>query len=171
MRRLSGQKQKTQRRRTSQPANRQPKQGRGLNPMLKFFGAAALMTGLLSALAFAAPSKSGLVFCNRGNQGKIHVAIALPTDKDSWATQGWLDLAPGQCETAVPGRLTNRFYYYFAETDQNYTWHGGERFCVSNDQFTFLNADTECRGRSSRWARFRELDTGEDAESYLLNLE
>lgn len=141
------------------------------NPVVKVMGAIALMTGLFSAFAFAAPSRTGLIFCNRGSQGKVHVAVAYPTGQDTWSTEGWLHLEEGQCESAIPGKLTNRYYYYFAETDSDYAWKGEQPFCVSSKKFTFLHAQAECKGKTSRWVKFRELDTGNDADNYTLNLE
>lgn len=142
-----------------------------MKPLSRIFGVAAIASGLFSALALAAPPKSGLVFCNRGNQGTVHVAVAFPAGKQGWNTEGWLSLEQGKCETAIAGKLANRFYYYYAETDRDYAWKGEQQFCISNSKFSFVNADTQCRGSSSHWAKFRELDTGLDAEGYTLNLE
>jgi uncharacterized membrane protein len=101
----------------------------------------------------------------------VHVAVAHPQEQRGWVTEGWLHLSEGQCETAIPGKLSNRFYYYFAETDKDYSWQGDQQFCVSSEKFTFIKADSECKGESTRWVKFRELDTGKDADSYTLNLE
>jgi uncharacterized membrane protein len=155
------------RKRIKKPGKRRKR----INPVVQFFGSTALLAGVLSALAFAAPSKSGLVFCNRGSQGSIRVAFAYPASQGGWATEGWLHLEPGQCESALPGKLNNRYYYYYAETNGDYFWKGEQQFCVLDTKFTFLSADTQCRGKTAHWAKFRELDTGKDAESYTLNLE
>ena len=142
-----------------------------MRKLYKFVGLAAIVSGIASSLAFAAPAKAGLEFCNKGKQGTAFVAIAYPIGKGQWQTEGWLNLKEGECGTLIEGDLDNRYYYYFAETTGNYTWEGDQKFCVSSRKFTFANADTQCKGANSRWENFRELDTGKDATEFTLNLE
>jgi len=139
---------------------------------------AAIAIGLVGNLALrsssspsSAPIGGGLGFCNRTKQGKVYVAIAYPTEENQWKTQGWLSLAEGECDTIIRGTLTNRFYYYVAESDQGPSWKGTHKFCVSDTSFVFTAADKECEGTSVRWAGFRELDTGKNVPNFMLNLE
>lgn len=141
-------------------------------------GSAALAIGLLGNLAFisssgpsTAPIGGGLGFCNRSKQGRIYVAIAYPQENNQWKTQGWLQLEEGECDTILQGTLQNRFYYFLAEADNGYSWKGSHKFCVSNTQFVFINADKECQGTDVRWTGFRELDTGKNVPNFMLNLE
>ncbi|MBF2026143.1 MAG: DUF1036 domain-containing protein [Oscillatoriales cyanobacterium C42_A2020_001] len=141
-------------------------------------GSAAVAIGLAGNLAFisppspsAAPIGGGLGFCNRTKQGTLYVAIAYPTEENRWKTQGWLQLGEGECNTIIRGTLTNRFYYYLAESDNGPSWKGAHKFCVSDTSFVFAEADKECQGTAVRWAGFRELDTGKNVPNFMLNLE
>jgi uncharacterized membrane protein len=136
------------------------------------FGWAGLgaLSGLI-VLAGATPALAGLEICNRGDRGSVRVAIAYPTGGKNWKTEGWLTLKDGECSTVLDGNLGNRYYYYFATTEQGYAWKGNARFCVSNRQFAFINAAQECQGLNSYWENFRELDTGRHSTDYRLNLE
>jgi len=138
---------------------------------LKFVGLGAIVLGLASNLSFARSAKAGLEFCNRSAQGRVYVAVAYPIAKNNWKTQGWLTLDEGKCGTLIEGKLSNRYYYYYAETDKDYTWAGTHSFCVSQQKFTFANAEKQCKGINSRWAKFRQLDTGRNAVDFRLNLE
>jgi len=138
----------------------------------------AIAIGFVGNLAFisspvpsAAPIGGGLGFCNRAKQGKVFVAIAYPTEENQWKTQGWLSLEEGECGTLIQGTLTNRYYYYLAESDTGHAWKGTHKFCVGETRFVFASADRECQGTAVRWAGFRELDTGKNVPSFMLNLE
>jgi uncharacterized membrane protein len=137
---------------------------------LGWIGLGALALGAVSSWALATPTKIGLEFCNRGNQGKTIVAVAYP-DGRNWVTQGWLELSEGECRTGLTKDLSNRYYYYFAITEKDYKWKGDRQFCVSKAKFTFAKADQQCLGANSRWENFRELDTGKDTIAYTLNLQ
>jgi len=134
-------------------------------------GLTAIVVSLAGTLVGAEPAKASLEFCNKSDQGKIYIAVAYPAGDKSWTTKGWLTLEEGECGSLVKGDLTNRYYYYFAENDKDYTWKGDHKFCVSSKKFSFVNADKRCQGESSRWEKFRELDTGKEAVDYTLNLE
>lgn len=146
--------------------------------MTVLLSGAAIAIGFVGNLAFisspvpsAAPIGGGLGFCNRAQQGKVYVAIAYPVEENQWKTQGWLALEEGECGTLIQGTLTNRFYYYLAESDSGHAWKGTHKFCVGETRFVFAAADQECQGTAVRWAGFRELDTGKNVPSFMLNLE
>lgn len=142
--------------------------------MGKFYmllGGVALAIAWLGNLAFTPPGKGSLGFCNRSNRGTVHITLAYPGEQSRWQTQGWLTLEDGQCGTVLEGDLSNRYYYYYAETNGKYAWKGIHKFCISSEKFTFTNADKQCEGANSRWEGFFELDTGKNAENFLLNLE
>jgi uncharacterized membrane protein len=138
---------------------------------LGFIGLAAIAAGIICGLSFASATKANLEICNRSHQGAVQVAVAYPTDKNKWNSQGWLSLEEGECSTMLEAALTNRYYYYFAKTDKAYFWRGEHKFCIANRHFAFTNADKECDGANSRWENFRELDTGSDTANFTLNLE
>lgn len=133
-------------------------------------GVVTIVTGMVSPLMIASPAKASLEFCNKSNKGTVSITVAYPDGKGSWTTEGWFNLEPGECDNAIEGDLTNRYYYYFAETESDYSWEGDNQFCVSDKKFTFTNAEKQCKGSNSRWANFRELDTGKDTTSYSLDL-
>jgi len=134
-------------------------------------GGVAIALGLASHLVAAAPAKAGLKFCNKSNQGTVYIALAYPADETSWTTKGWLTLEQGKCGNFIEDKLTNRYFYYFAESDKDYSWKGTHPFCVSSKRFNFANASKQCKGELSRWEKFRELDTGKNIVDYTLNLE
>lgn len=130
---------------------------------------AAIATGLAGGVA--APAHANLEVCNKSNQGKTYIAVAYPDGKGGWTTEGWLNLEEGECGNLIQGKLTNRYYYYFAETEGDSVWKGDNRFCVSSNKFTFARADKQCKGANSRWEEFRELDTGKETDNFTLDLE
>jgi uncharacterized membrane protein len=134
-------------------------------------GLTALAAGVVTNLAFANPLKTGLKVCNKSDRGTAVVAIAYPSGKNNWKSEGWLTLKQGECGTLIDSTLTNRYYYYFATTDNNYIWGGTHQFCISSEGFLFMDADKQCNGLRSRWENFRELDTGKDTTAFTLNLE
>ncbi|HEY9909921.1 MAG TPA: DUF1036 domain-containing protein [Thermosynechococcaceae cyanobacterium] len=138
---------------------------------LAWIGLGALALGAISSLALTSSPKAGLEFCNRGNRGRAIVAVAYPDDRNGWVTEGWLELDEGECRTGISQVLSNRYYYYFAETEKDYKWKGDRAFCVSRVKFTFAKSDQQCKGEKSRWENFRELDTGKDVGAYTLNLQ
>ncbi len=134
-------------------------------------GLTALVAGVASNLAFANPSATGLRICNKSDRGTAVTAVAYPSGKNTWKTEGWLTLKEGECGTIIDSKLNNRYYYYYATTDNNYTWGGNHQFCISMEGFVFDQADRTCQGLRSRWENFRELDTGKDTTAFTLNLE
>ncbi len=142
-----------------------------MNRMNGWLGLVTIAAGTVGVLAVASPVKANLEVCNRSDRGRVMVAIAYPVAGNRWNAEGWLDLDDGECGTLVSGDLTNRYYYYFAQTAGQYFWKGNHRFCVSNRKFLFADADKMCKGINSRWENFRELDTGKDTTGYTLNLE
>ncbi|NJP11045.1 MAG: DUF1036 domain-containing protein [Leptolyngbyaceae cyanobacterium RU_5_1] len=146
---------------------------------LVLLGIVAIAIGLVGNLAFisspgtpTSPAGGGLGFCNRSKQGKVYVAIAYPVEQGNWQTEGWLNLEEDECGTIVQGKLANRYYYFLAEADNGYAWKGTHKFCVSStSSFVFKHADKQCQGSDVRWTGFREVNTGKNVQSFMLNLE
>ena len=139
--------------------------------MQAFTSLGAIAASLVGCLAIPVPAMANLEVCNRSDRGRVVIAVAYPVNNNRWNTEGWLDLDDGECGTLINGKLTNRYYYYYAQTESQYSWKGNHRFCVSNREFVFADANKQCRGLNSRWENFRELDTGRDTTHYTLNLE
>jgi len=128
-----------------------------------------IASGLGASVAFARPADASLTFCNQASEGKAaYVAIAYSLGNNNWKSQGWLNIQPGECATAVEGPLKNR-YYYFGETDGDYVWRGDNRFCVSSKQFQLTGSDKKCSGANTRWEKFLEIDT-KDSADFTMNL-
>lgn len=131
----------------------------------------SLAIAVVGSRMLAPPGQETLEVCNKSQRGPIHVGIAHPHSNNRWQTEGWLTLAPGECGTALAETVTNRYYYYYAQTESAYAWRGTHSFCVADGSFTFDDAAQQCNGIHSRWEGFRELDTGNEAKDFTLNLE
>lgn len=122
------------------------------------------LAGLLligSFSLFASPASAGLFFCNNSGQ-EISVAIGWSQD-NKWVSKGWFTVNPGQCDATLLGMLTNRVYYYYAESEgRTLTWGGhGENdagyFCTSQDAFYLDSSSNDCEGHN-----FKRLWVGEE---------
>lgn len=135
-----------------------------------------LAAGLLGAIVLVShfttylpPEAKALKICNRSHRGTIYVSLAYATG-EGWQTEGWITLANGECSTSIQ-KSPDQDYYYYAETDGEYAWRGKQRFCISREPFTFVNADRRCTGTKSRWERFQQLYTNVQFNLLTLNLE
>ena len=112
-----------------------------------------------------------LRLCNR-SQRAAEVAKATPTGRSSGdgrplvESQGWYHLAPGECVTLFGPGLTQRYYYYYAQTEGG-TWTGTFPICVSNRAFTIV--DAQC-GEGYMRRNFTQIDMGAQTGSYTVNL-
>jgi len=112
-----------------------------------------------------------LRLCNR-SQRPAEVAKAMPTGRSSGdgrplvESQGWFHVAPGECVTLFGPGLTQRYYYYYAQTDAG-TWAGTYSICVSNKAFTIV--DAQC-GEGYMRRNFSQIDMGAQTGSFTINL-
>jgi len=116
--------------------------------------AASAMAGLA-----AAPAAADFRICN---VTKSRVGIALGyKDNDGWATEGWWNLTPGNCETLLRGALAARFYYIYAiDYDRGGEWSGQAFMCTRDKEFT-IRGTGDCLARGFDRTGFFEVDTGE----------
>jgi uncharacterized membrane protein len=123
-------------------------------------GAIALFA--LTAL-HPAPALADFRVCNQSGE-KIAVAIAyFGSDDDGWVSEGWWNLADGECATPISKDLDNRYYYLFADGDQH-TWTGDYDNCVDpSTAFTLKHADSDCNFAKKS---FFKVDTGDTSTSY-----
>jgi uncharacterized membrane protein len=118
-----------------------------LLPMLpRLFGAALTSLMIISNVR---PAIAQLTLCN-GTSEELSVAIGY-SERDQWYARGWWRLAPGECSTALNGRLPNRYYYYYAESVTGQVWGGDHSFCLDTIQaFTWrqgrCSSDDQTRG-------------------------
>ncbi len=110
----------------------------------------------------------GLGFCNRTSEPQA-LAIAYSRD-DEWVSMGWWMLSPGDCSLAVPGALTNQYYYYRAEGPGGGFRGDGYSFCTTTEAFEIVG-DKDCEARGYETEDFREIDTGPTATSHMVVLD
>ena len=118
-------------------------------------------------LALPGAAWAGLRICNETGDTQS-VAIGYKGAED-WTSEGWWNIAPGDCATPVLGDLQKRYFYYRAEVDGGDFDGENYMFCTSPDEFTIVG-DTECEDRGYDREAFREIDTGEEATEYVFTL-
>lgn len=131
-----------------------------LGQLQKLFGAATIALGVgTSLLAFPKPAAAFYEVCNRDSL-RAYVAIAYFRDElDSWVSEGWWHVEPGQCVKVISEDLTQQYYYLYAIDDNNGEWPGEYQFCVTTRRFTIADAQSECSGDGKRWEGFFEVNT------------
>ena len=82
---------------------------------------------------------AALKICNRTSY-VLYAATARPADRHI-ATQGWTRVAPGDCQTVLPGDLTAPAYYVYARSSLAHSgparaWGGDKPFCVKDANFS-----------------------------------
>jgi len=125
-------------------------------------------SGLLAMLCLAAPAAAALMATPADadfricNVTKSRVGIALGyKDGEGWATEGWLNLTSGNCETLLRGTLAARFYYIYAvDYDRGGEWSGQAFMCTRDKEFT-IRGTGDCLARGFDRTGFFEVDTGE----------
>lgn len=118
-----------------------------------------MICGAVAALGFGpGAAMAGLTLCNEAD---VRHAVAVGYKSgDQWVSEGWWNIAPGACATAVGGDLMQRYYYFRAEAaghdflDENYA------FCTQPAAFT-IEGDEACAARGYEQEMFRQIDTGE----------
>ncbi len=112
------------------------------------------------------PCHGGLTFCN---QTAAYVTVAVGfDDNDTWVSEGWWGMDPGDCVTVLSGDLTHRYYYYRA-TSRDMDFPGEEYFfCTDSGPFE-IRGDTDCVDRGFRRQEFASVDTG-TAAAYTVEL-
>lgn len=143
--------------------------------MFKVIGATALViaAGVTSAQA-------DFTICNKSSQ-KVSAAFGYQHEEDQWASAGWYNLDPGECERVYRGDLGNKFYYVFAEGAKGGIWKAkkgqkGGFFCTQSTKFTLYNRDYEddekridCEASKLVTRQFILVDTG-DHSDFTFNL-
>ncbi|MFT7593535.1 MAG: hypothetical protein ACI8R4_000848 [Paracoccaceae bacterium] len=74
-------------------------------------------------------------------------------------SEGWWNIAAGDCKTPIRGDLKNRYYYYMTKSKGWNFWDEKFRFCTTSDAFT-ITGDEDCAGRGYDSNHFRKIDTG-----------
>jgi uncharacterized membrane protein len=112
-----------------------------------------------AAALTAVPAVADFRICNI-TKSRVGVAIGYK-DADGWATEGWWNLAAGNCETLMRGALAARFYYVYAiDYDRGGEWSGQAFMCTRDKEFT-IRGTQDCLARGFDRTGFFEVDTGE----------
>jgi uncharacterized membrane protein len=107
----------------------------------------------------ASPAAADFRICNF-TKSRIGVALGYK-DAEGWATEGWWNLAAGNCETLLRGSLAARFYYLYAiDYDRGGEWSGQAFMCTRDKEFT-IRGTGDCLARGFDRTGFFEVDTGE----------
>jgi uncharacterized membrane protein len=138
--------------------------------------------GLLALLLWPwAPSQAhaALVFCNRTQQ-PIEAALGYRDQGegdagDTWISEGWWRIEPGQCSRVYGQPLKERFYFYYATAlsattpeQKPFAWAGKYQFCTDIKAFR-VEGDGDCEGRGYRARGFQQIDLGPNTRDYTLD--
>ena len=119
----------------------------------------ALCGATLLLACGAAPALADLELCNK-TSSRVGVALGYK-DAEGWASEGWWNIAPNDCETLLPGPLIARYYYVFAvDYDKGGSW-GGNSFLCTRDKLFTIRGIKDCETRGYQKSGFFEVDTGE----------
>ncbi|MBE1283026.1 MAG: DUF1036 domain-containing protein [Rhodobacteraceae bacterium] len=124
---------------------------------MKGFGL-VVCAGLVSGPAFA-----GLEICNDTDAAQS-VAIGYKAGGD-WVSEGWWNIAAGDCTSPIKADLENRYYYFLARKSG---WRFADEqipFCVTSDAFT-ITGDEDCTNRGFEKALFAKIDSGATARHH-----
>lgn len=114
----------------------------------------------------AVPAAAGLRICNEAD---VSASVAIGySDAGTWTSEGWWNVAPGECSTVIARDLPNRFYYWRADSAAGVLRDGDYYFCTAQQAFT-ITGDTGCEQRGFDREGFSEVDVG-DARDYAITL-
>ncbi len=113
-------------------------------------GLAALAV-LAAGLGLASPAEAALKLCNRTSY--ILYAATSSVSGNGSSTQGWVRIAPGDCQVARPEKLSSQSYLVYARSALAHSgperaWGGDFPLCVKDGNF-ILNrrgATANCTG-------------------------
>lgn len=105
------------------------------------------------------PAAADFRLCNRSSS-RVGIALGYK-DGNSWATEGWWNIAPNSCETLLRGDLVARYYYVYAiDYDLGGEWSGKAYMCTREKEFT-IRGIADCLARGYDRTGFFEVDTQE----------
>lgn len=119
------------------------------------------------AIMIAAPAAAQLKLCNETG-GKRAFAIAQQVNGE-WQSEGWWNIADGECAVVEGKELTQRYYYYHATLNGKATHGGDYSFCTQKEIFD-IKGQGECEARGYKSADFRVIDTGTSAMKFTFTL-
>lgn len=119
---------------------------------------------VLACFALASPAHAALKLCNRTSY--ILYAATSSVVSPGSTTQGWVRITPGDCQIALPEKLTAQSYLVYARSSLAYSgpqraWGGNFPSCVKEGDFTLHQGVTApyCTGGTVFAAPFAAVDT------------
>ena len=122
----------------------------------------AWLVGLVAFGLSSGAAHADLKLCNK-TESRVGVALGYK-DKDGWASEGWWNIGPNNCESLLKGPLIARYYYIYAvDYDKGGSWGGKAMMCTRDKIFTIRGIET-CQERGFQKTGFFEVDTAEEAD-------
>ena len=108
--------------------------------------------------------KLGFFYCNKTGED-VWSAIGFPGDGDSYVSQGWWQLRPGQCVKVIKGELMHDHYYVFGvvgggEDAPERILAGGDKELCVNDVIFNTTDDATCADQDLNAAMFKRVEIG-----------
>ena len=108
-------------------------------------------------------AKLGFFYCNKAN-AEVWGAIAYPTD-ETYRSQGWWRLDPGQCVKVLKGKLEFDHYYVYGvmsngDSDVDMVLAGGDKELCVNDVVFELDNKTSCADQDLVGGVFKRVEIG-----------
>jgi len=126
---------------------------------------------IASVLLASRMANASLTFCNKTEQ-EVYVAIGWSDANNNRRSSGWYLLKPQECNSVISGKLSNRWYYYYAKSvDLSVLWDGsqdpnGGFFCAKDEHFDFGTTGAPCEEK-----KFQSIDIGTSVQvDFTLNL-
>lgn len=110
-------------------------------------------------------AKLGFFYCNKASD-EVWSAIAYPGADDSYLTEGWWQLDPGQCIKVLKGELEHDHYYVYGvlgsgdEASPDRVLVGGEKALCINDVIFETDDKTSCADQDLETAMFKRVEIG-----------
>ncbi|MGB9152805.1 MAG: DUF1036 domain-containing protein [Alphaproteobacteria bacterium] len=121
---------------------------------------------------------AAMSFCNRSSvalEAALGYRENTESASESWVSEGWWRIEPGQCARVYGQPLSQRFYFYYAHALTQATkdapptvWSGKYIFCTDDKAFR-VEGDADCPARNYQSTGFQELDLGQNVRDYTLD--
>ena len=119
-----------------------------------------LLASLIASgtFAVATPAAADFKVCNdTGTQVGVSIGYRK---KKGWVSEGWWLVPARACATVIPGKLSSRYFYVFAEDEvSGGQWRGPIFMCTSNREYR-IEGLKNCYARGFEQMGFFEVDTG-----------
>lgn len=123
--------------------------------MLRYLAVPVFLLCLMPGIA-----RAELKLCNQSFD-VVNVAFGQKVER-GFRTEGWWRVAPNQCATLLPGRLSSRYFYVFAtDVFGKAVLQGSVPMCIAPRRFR-IDGEQDCLLRGHIEARFVQIDTGRE---------